>query len=314
MIVSAGRTAAFGQPYLHGMKVSMSSSSTHDAPRIPGVDTERLRHPGPVGSDGGADSITAFAAGLRDLRSAAGDPTLTALSFETDISKSVLSVAFSGRALPTERTVLKVVAALGGDQQVWRARRDALDPKKTLPATASESAPEPPGRRFSLPQTIGIAAGAAIVAAVVTSLVWGALASPAAPGAPTPENAEGPYLAAANGVDPMRTECKDDAVIAASEAKLDNQVHVQMMYSNNCLAVWGRVTRYDNQAEGNSMTMRIWPMDDPQSGRSQSRSDVNLQSLYTPMIVEPDVTARVCGQATITVDGRTEDLGPMLCI
>jgi hypothetical protein len=112
----------------------------------------------------------------------------------------------------------------------------------------------------------------------------------------------------------MRTACKEDAVIAASEARLENQVHVQLLYSNDCMAVWGRVTRYDNKTEGNTMTMRIWPMDDPTSERAQSRTDINLQSLYTPMIIEPDVAARICGQATITVDGRTEDLGPKLCV
>jgi transcriptional regulator with XRE-family HTH domain len=236
------------------------------------VDEGRAQEPEP-------DSVEAFAEALRDLKRSAGNPTLAALSARTGISKSVISVAFSGRALPTENTVMKLVTELGGAQAEWRARRNALDPRSS-PAT---------------------------------SLVWGSLSSAGAlPGAP--ENAEGPYLAAANGVDPMRTACKEDAVIAASEARLENQVHVQLLYSNDCMAVWGRVTRYDNKTEGNTMTMRIWPMDDPTSERAQSRTDINLQSLYTPMIIEPDVAARICGQATITVDGRTEDLGPKLCV
>ncbi|WP_053383734.1 DUF2690 domain-containing protein [Leucobacter celer] len=269
------------------------------------VDEGRAQEPEP-------DSVEAFAEALRDLKRSAGNPTLAALSARTGISKSVISVAFSGRALPTENTVMKLVTELGGAQAEWRARRNALDPRSS-PAGADAADAPAQRRRFSLLQTAAIAISAALVSALATSLVWGSLSSAGAlPGAP--ENAEGPYLAAANGVDPMRTACKEDAVIAASEARLENQVHVQLLYSNDCMAVWGRVTRYDNKTEGNTMTMRIWPMDDPTSERAQSRTDINLQSLYTPMIIEPDVAARICGQATITVDGRTEDLGPKLCV
>lgn len=260
----------------------------------------------PVHND---DSVASFAAALRDLRESAGDPTLQSLSERTEISKSVISVAFSGQRLPTERTVMKLVAELEGDPAEWRARREALDPRNHS-ARRSKRAPGQQ-RRFSILQTLLIAATVATVTAVATSLVWSSL-NPAT-GPWVPENAEGPYLAAANGVDPMRTACKDDAVIAVSETRLDNQIQVQLLYSNNCLAVWGRVTRYDNKTDGNTMTMRVWPMDDPESERSQSRSDENLQSLYTPMIIEPEVTARICGQATIEVNGRMEDLGPQIC-
>ncbi|GAB2559501.1 DUF2690 domain-containing protein [Leucobacter ruminantium] len=261
--------------------------------------------------ESGPDSVQEFASALRDLRRTAGNPTLAALSTRTGISKSVISVAFSGNALPTENTVLKLVTELGGNQLEWRLRRNALDPRSTSSVADLE---EVRRRRFSPTQTAVIAITAALVSAVATSLVWGVLGGGASRSAGPPENAEGPYLAAANGVDPMRTKCKDDAVIAASEARLDNQVHVQLLYSNDCLAVWGRVTRYDGKTDGNTMTMRIWPMDDPDSERNQSRTDINLQSLYTPMIIEPDVSARICGQATVTVDGRTEDLGPKLCV
>lgn len=265
--------------------------------------------------DDDGDSVAAFSAALRDLRSAAGDPTLAALSARTGISKSVLSEALTGRRLPTERTVMKLVAEFGGDRAQWRARRDALDPRYALAMAGTEPESPPPAaaRRFSLVQTALIAVGAAAVAAVATSLVWG-FAVPGGAGAETPANAEGPYLAAANGVDPMRTACKEDAVIAADESRLDNQVHVQLLYSNDCMAVWGRVTRYDGESDGNSMSMKIWPADAPESIRNQERSDVDLQSLYTPMIIEPDVEARICGVATVTADGETFELGPPLCV
>lgn len=275
------------------------------------VDTS-VREPG-TNPDAEADSISAFAEGLRDLRNDAGNPTLAAMSDRTGISKSVISVALTGRVLPTENTVLKLVDAFGGDLKQWRARRNALDPKHTGPSGRGEDETgEGAGgkRRFSLGQTLLIAAGAAAVAALASGWVVGSLsaAAPAEPGSARH------LTEPANGIDPMLTECRDDAVIAASEARLDNTVHVQLMYSNDCMAVWGRVTRYDNQTEGNTMSMRVWPLDDPQSERAQTRTDIGLQSLYTPMIIEPDTAARVCGQATITVDGETQNLGPEMCI
>ncbi|SJN12243.1 hypothetical protein FM113_14335 [Leucobacter sp. 7(1)] len=274
------------------------------------VDTS-VPEPG-TSPDAEADSIAAFAEGLRDLRTAAGNPTLAAMSDRTGISKSVISVALTGRVLPTENTVLKLVDDLGGDLKEWRARRNALDPKHAGNLGVGDAGAEQSGgaRRFSTAQTILIAAGAAAVAALASGLIVGSVsaAAPAEPGS-------GRHLSeAANGIDPMLTACRDDAVIAASEARLDNKVHVQLMYSNDCMAVWGRVTRYDNQTEGNTMTMRVWPLDDPQSDRAQSRTDIGLQSLYTPMLIEPDTAARVCGQATVTVDGKTENLGPEMCI
>ncbi|WP_461640653.1 DUF2690 domain-containing protein [Leucobacter sp. BZR 635] len=254
------------------------------------------------------DTIEAFAEGLRDLRIAAGNPTLAAISDQTGISKSVISVAFSGKALPTENTVLKLVGLFQGNPKEWRSRRNALDPRNNIGEGGFEAAQT--GRRFSLMQTLSIAAGAALIGALATGLTMNALGVGAAEAAGDQRH----LTAADNGVDPMLTSCRDDAVIAASEARLNNLVHVQLMYSNDCMAVWGRVTRYDDKTEGNTMTMRVWPLDDPESERSQSRTDIGLQSLYTPMIIEPDTAARICGQATIMVDGKTEDLGPKLCI
>lgn len=255
------------------------------------------------------DSVGAFAEALRDLKHAAGNPTLAALSDRTGISKSVISVALSGRVLPTENTVLKLVAELGGEQKEWRARRNALDPKHS----GGESLPEEEllGRRFSLWQTVLIAVAAAAVAAVATGMLTAAVIGSSSDNDP---GANRHLSKAANGVDPMLTACRDDAVIAASEARFNDKVHVQLMYSNECMAVWGRVTRYDNKTEGNTMSMRVWPLDAPQSKRAQSRTDIGLQSLYTPMIIEPDTAARICGEASITVDGEAESLGPEICI
>ena len=274
------------------------------------------------------DTLTVFAEALRDLRLKAGNPTLAALSARTGISKSVLSVAFNGGGLPTERTVLELVGALGGDQAEWRARREALNSRKAVASSdaavadrggAERGGPSALGtgtgasRRFTLLQLGLVALVAVVLSAVVTSLIWGAVgAGPgAAPG--PPENASGPYFTAANGVDPMRTKCKDDAVIAVDEARFNGQVHMQLLYSNNCFASWGRVTRYDGASNGNTVSMKIWIEKDPNGKRTQQRTGPNAQSVYTDMIIEPDPNIRICGVATITADGKTLELGPPIC-
>ena len=111
----------------------------------------------------------------------------------------------------------------------------------------------------------------------------------------------------------MSTVCRDDAIIAASETR-DHDSQVQMMYSNACKAVWGRVTRYDGLAAGNSLTIRIYPVVDPESERSQEITDFDVQSIYTPLLISHEASERVCGVATMTVDGETIDLGLPLCI
>lgn len=269
-----------------------------------------------------ADSIEAFAADLRALRRAAGDPTLHALSSRTGVSKSVIADAFVGKKLPTERTVVAIVQAIGGNEQELLARRTALDPRRAsapLPdPTTEEAHPGRGGRSVSLRATVLIACAAAIVSTSITSAVWFALAG--APGTGDTDGEAGQsqqadYLPYADGVDPMRTVCREDAVIAASEQRLDDQFQVQMMYSNKCMAVWGRVTRYDGKSSGNLISMKIYPAIDHESSRNQERSAYDIQSIYTTLMIEPDVEARVCGIATITTDGTTPvELGPQMCI
>ncbi|MFV2100475.1 helix-turn-helix domain-containing protein [Micromonospora sp. LOL_024] len=74
----------------------------------------------------GADPLQAFAAGLRQLREAAGRPTYQALARRAHRSSSSLSEAAGGRRLPTLDTTLAYVRALGGDEREWAGRWHAL--------------------------------------------------------------------------------------------------------------------------------------------------------------------------------------------
>ncbi len=263
------------------------------------------------------DTKEQFAADLRALRLEAGKPILTALAHTSGISKTSISDAFAGRKLPTENTIEYLVPALGGEVGPWLKRRAALDPRpvERLGARAGKR----PQRRISMLAALSIAVAASLLSAGVTSVIWSTSFSQNASDSAHSPTTDGPtaskdYLPYEDGVDPMQTICREDSVIAASEERLDGEVLVQMLYSKKCMAVWGRVTRYDGNAAGNSMTMTLYPATDLESERNQVRDAFDVQSLYTWMIIEPDIDARVCGIASITNGDKTVELGPPLCV
>ncbi len=257
------------------------------------------------------ESLDEFAHALRELRREAGDATLAKLSMQTGISKSVISEALMGRKLPTERTVSKLAVAFGANQDEWVRRRRALDVRVSAPVGGVAVAQAGP-RVLSLTQATAFAAIAAMISALATVFVFSAFRQDASPA--TEGSHAIAFVAVENGADPMVSKCRLDSVIAGSEPRHNSEVQVQLMYSNECQAVWGRVTRYDGKSAGNSLSMRIYPEVNVESERSQERRARNVQSIYTPMLIEPDVEARVCGVAVITVDDVELELGPPLCI
>lgn len=259
-------------------------------------------------ADGIQNATGQFAADLRALRVSEGNPTLHALAAATGVSKSVIAEAFKGERLPTENTVSRLVKALNADPQPWLDRRRVLDPRRATPPRGTVDLQSPPHGRLRARTLVLTAVVAAFAGAVVTSAVWAVVLANQPP-APAPN-----ALPFETGVDPMVTACRNDAVIAAYEEREGGKYVVEMMYSNNCMAAWGRVTRYDERASGNELGMTVYPKDDPESDRTQERSESDVQSIYTPMLIEPDVAARVCGTAWVTVDGERLDLSPALCI
>ncbi|MDQ1131362.1 helix-turn-helix transcriptional regulator [Microbacterium sp. SORGH_AS_0888] len=279
--------------------------------------------PQPENAPSRGDSVSAFALDLAELRRSAGSPTLDTLAGTTGVSKSVLSDAFAARRLPTENTVRRLTEALGADHAEWVTRRLALDPRSAAPAAddpprgvpregAASARPSALARPVSLGVfLLGIAATAIVSIACSTLIGWSARTAPAEPAVAA--SAEPSYLPYADGVDPMQTVCREDAVLAGGDKFLDGQALIEMMYSNRCMAVWGRVTRYDGKGSGNTLSVRIYPRSDPESSRDQERTDTDVQSLYTTLMIEPDVNARVCGVATVTVDGVATTSTPV-CI
>ncbi|WP_373868380.1 DUF2690 domain-containing protein [Nesterenkonia alkaliphila] len=121
----------------------------------------------------------------------------------------------------------------------------------------------------------------------------------------------------ASGVDPMNTVCHEDAVIAASEERLEGTVQVQILWSNECRAAWGRITRWDEQSMGNHVGFVVYPQTEgPESENAVHREAFDVQSVYTPMLIEENIDTRICGVAYISTDeaeGEIE-LAPPMCI
>lgn len=295
-----------------------------------------------------SDSVEKLAADLRELRASAGHPTLLALARRTGISKSVLSDAFAGKRLPTERTVAAVVGEFAGDVEAFVGRRAALEwPAPTGADSSSGSAwtgsREPVttregaradvarGRTHSpgtVPRTVRLAAAAwiAVAAAVAGGLAGAAATSglqqrtsdlaPAAVDTPSPTStatANGARIVVSSGEDPAQTVCVEDAAVAASETRADDSL-LEIIWSDACQAGWARITRYDGAAEGNAVSASIFRQVAPDAADRQDTTEPGVQGAYTTLLVRPTPETRLCATGEITRDGEHVDLGDPMCL
>lgn len=284
------------------------------------------------------DGRDRFAADLRELRISAGSPTLAALGHTTGVSKTVLSEAFSGRRLPSARTVAAIVTAFDGDVRTWVRRRDALDarsddrePAPEGPDTATEDRPAtlPPHAVVRRRTTVTLVAAAFVVGALLSGAVTGVLVARSDSGTVALPSASGsgsardvaavsgrsaaPTVAVENGTDPAETSCVDDAEVVASEVRA-RDTQLQVIYSAACHAAWSRITRYDDASAGNTVSTSIYRQIAPDASDRQSTTEPDAESAYTTLLVRPTPSTRLCATGSITVDGEHIDLGAPLCL
>lgn len=274
------------------------------------------------------DSVSEFAAALRTLRLSASNPTLFRLQHATGISKTVLSDAFSGKRLPSARTVNGIVLACDGDPAEWIARRDRLArtrgaeiaPTEPLAIGTGQHNPRRLRSRTILMMAaafvIGLIASAAISALLATNAIAQARTEAIEQtrkeilAAPTSEHAQ---INVHNGVDPALSPCVNDAEVATSETRADHYL-LEIIWSNKCYAGWARLTRYDEQVSGNSVTVSIYPETAANGADRQSATEPNVQGAYTTLLVRPTPKTRLCTVGVVTIDGASIDLGEPLCI
>jgi len=258
------------------------------------------------------DSVSQFAADLRRLRLDAGSPTLARLQSETGISRTVLSEAFGGRQLPSERTVVSIARVCDADPAEWLLRRDALAAAVREAASGAVSTPvaaPPPGVSRRTAAWIGIGSFAAgIVASIAVVLVLVPLLLPGQSADPS-----GPQIVVASGEDPAQTPCVDDASVATGDTRADNSL-LEIVWSDKCQAGWGRITRYDGLANGNTVTIAIYPQTSPDGPDRQEATEHDVQGAYTTLVVRPSDDTLLCAEGSFTVEGERIDLGDPLCI
>ncbi|OCG73575.1 helix-turn-helix domain-containing protein [Microbacterium sediminis] len=255
-----------------------------------------------------ADSLAVLAADLRALRLRAGSPTLTRLQADSGISKSGISDALNGKALPSARTLDGIVRALGAEPAEWLARRDVLARAGVAPAaaTAPTEAVEPRTRR-----RIGL--GTAVVMSIA-SLIVGAGGSAAATYAiVTSIPAEqAPRIAVATGSEPALTPCVDDAAVATAATGPENSL-LEIVWSDKCQAGWGRITRFDEKFAGNTVTVAIYPQTAPDGPDRQEVTEHDVQGGYTTLVVRPTPDTLLCAEGSYTVGEEDVVIGE-ICI
>jgi DNA-binding phage protein len=249
------------------------------------------------------DSAEQVARDLRELRRADGDPTLAALDRRCGVSKSVLSDAFSGRTLPTERTVERVVRALGGDVDAWLDRRRLLDPGARAGRRPAPDTPATVRRRTAVGWAVGAAVAGSALTLAVTWTAW----------APAGASTAGPEHVVQSGTDPAETPCVDDAAVVASETR-QRDTQLQIVYSEACEAAWARITRYDGASAGNTVSASIFRQIAPDATDRQDTTEPDAQSAYTTLIVRSTPQTRLCAVGSISVAGEEIDLGAPVCV
>lgn len=257
-----------------------------------------------------SDSVSQYAADLRMLRLAAGSPTLSRLQHDTGVSRTVISDAFGGKQLPSSRTVDRIVRSLDGDPLEWVTRRDRLAGVSTRDSVATAEPGERRGKTMRKSIALLIAVAAFVVGSsagvVATAAIVGNQVVAAEPISPRAQ------INVRTGIDPAMTPCVNDAKVAASEDRVNN-TRLQIIWSNKCYAGWARIARYDGKAEGNSVTVSIYPETAAHGPDRQDATEPGVQGAYTTLMVRPSPQTRLCAVGSITVNGNSIDLGEPIC-
>lgn len=154
-----------------------------------------------------------------------------------------------------------------------------------------------------------IAAGA-LAALISTNVATAAFASSIAKAPPLDESAA--FVEPHTGADPARTQCVEDAKIASSDDS-HPEFLFELLFSPQCQAGWARVTRKDQAAIGNQISISIYRRADPSGLTRQDALEPDVHSAYTTMILREDPTDRLCAEGSITLAQNTISSRP-LCI
>jgi hypothetical protein len=134
-----------------------------------------------------------------------------------------------------------------------------------------------------------------------------------------PEEVEGstpgvkPSISAQTGEDPADNGCAEDAKSATAATRAED-TYLEIMWSEACQAGWARITRHDDKAAGNQVSVSLYREAEPTGSDRQDATHQGVQGAYTTLIVIPTPDTRLCATGSITVDGKTIDLGTPICL
>ncbi|MDQ0094687.1 helix-turn-helix domain-containing protein [Paeniglutamicibacter psychrophenolicus] len=123
----------------------------------------------------------------------------------------------------------------------------------------------------------------------------------------------GDIRAATTGSNVLDMPCTKDGIVVASENRA-RDTRMEIVFSHDCQALWGRVLRNDGRAFGNGMEAVFYPKGDPRSELAQRVEVQDSATALTAMVNVAEKTRQFCVEATLTVDGGRVDLGDPLCL
>lgn len=245
---------------------------------------------------GYAQEVADFARELTRLRHKK-NLTIEALANRSGVSRTSVTTALGGKELPSARNVIAIASACEVDETPLVARRDQIARMNDAPAHQ----PKKP-RRGLVPWwwiPIATGGGAIIASAAVLAFVQ-------ATGAP-----DSPETTVTTGQDPAFTECLDDAAVVADQTT-DELYLLEIIYSDSCHAGWARLTRYDDAAAGNTITVRIYPRESPDGPDVQTATEHDVENAYTTLLVRPTPETLLCAEGSASVAGQ-QIVTPPLC-
>lgn len=199
---------------------------------------------------------------------------------------------------PHEGTVVSLADDEGG-----ASGRSAFGDPATRPPRRSVSR-----RTVALVGAGGFVAGAAVTALVTAVMIGANAPAPATPVAYGPT----PKISVADGQDPAFTPCTSDAKVVAADTRQADTL-LEILWSSDCYAAWGRITRYDGLAMGNTVTIAIYPQTAPDGPGRQQAIEHDVSSAYTTLVVRPSPDTLLCAVGAYSVSGARVDLGEPLC-
>jgi len=253
------------------------------------------------------DSVAQFAADLRELRLASGNPTLEALSIRSGRGRTALSKAFRGKDLPTKKTLTAIVNALDADEDAWVKRWT-----KVRLAVVNSSSEDQPHRGVHGAVSAGTFRWVTAVVGVVCLTVGLVIGIESASIGNTPAPSPSPqHVAVTPGADPWaEPACQADAVRLSFGTRADHYL-LEIFSSQTCNALWGQITRFDGAIQGNSLAATVSVGFQPDTAQTVTATDV--QTVHTPLLLNPGRTNSVCLTGTAQMSTGELDLSPSLC-